>query len=85
MADGPKIAPLRGIARPSRRLTGQIGRLYGPKAVERFDQIMDDVVAVDALARLLTEAIERNTTKDGRIDMKDVASHVLGEMKRHPK
>ena len=85
MTDRPKIAPLRGIARPSPRLVGQIGRIYGPRAVGQFTQIMDDVVAVDALARLLTEAIERNTTKDGRIDMKDVAAHVLGEMKRHPK
>lgn len=50
-----------------------------------LEQALDEETAVDAFARLLTEAMEKNQTKDGRIDMRDVAAHVLGEMKRNQK
>jgi hypothetical protein len=59
--------------------------LNGPQSVARLDRILEDETAIDALSRLLTEAIEKRQAKDGRIDMRDVAAHVLAEMKRNPK
>lgn len=79
------IGNIRGVARPTRKLRAQLETLYGKKCVERMDQIVEDVTAIDAFARLLTEAMEKKMTKDGRVDMKDVAAYVLAEMKRHPR
>lgn len=44
------------------------------------EQAVDHEVAVDALARLLTEKLETCKTKDGRVDMRDVAHAVLAEL-----
>lgn len=43
---------------------------------------IDDATAVGAFARLLTEAIDKRAP-DGRGDWRDVAAHVLVEMKGH--
>lgn len=77
------IGNLAGVARPTRKMRRQMSLMHGHATVERLDRIVEDVTAIDALARLLTEAMEKCQTKDGRVDMKDVAAHVLGEMKRH--
>jgi len=76
---------LRGIARPTRKLQHQLEIIHGRGFVSRMDRVVEDVGAIDALSRLLTLAIEKNTTKDGRVDMKDVAAFVLAEMKRNTK
>ena len=44
-------------------------------------EALDETVAIDSFSRLLTEGIERVTTKDGRLDTKDLAAYVLREMK----
>lgn len=77
------MSGLRGIARPTRKLKAQLEMLHGRRFVERMDRVVEDATAIDALARVLTEAMERNLSKDGRVDMRDVAAHVLAEMKRH--
>ena len=59
--------------------------LHGSQGVARIGQIMDDEVAVNALAQLIEQAIVARQTKDGRIDWRDVAAHVLAVMRRHPK
>lgn len=81
----PLPGDLRGVARPTKKLRARLEILHGKGFVERMDRIVEDTTAIDALARLLTEAVEKNTTKDGRVDMKDVAAFVLAEMKRHPR
>ena len=57
--------------------------IHGVGSPSRVDQIMEDEVAVNALAGLLTRAIESCQAKDGRLDMRDVAAYVLREMKRN--
>ena len=74
------IASITCIAQPTRATKALLGTL-DPK----MKALVDRSEAVDALAKLLTEAIETRTAKDGRIDMRDVASHVLTELGRHPK
>lgn len=76
---------LSGVARPTEKMRRQMRMMRGPRAAAQLDQILEDTVAIDALARLLTEALEKCQTKDGRVDMRDVAVHVLREMRRHPK
>lgn len=76
---------LRGVARPTRKLRARLEMIHGRGFVERMDRVVEDETAIDALARLLTEAIEKNQTRDGRVDMKDVAAHVLAEMRRNPR
>lgn len=78
----PIIAPLSGIARPTRALRNRIGKLYSPGETREITAMMDDFVAVDALARLLTEGIDKVTTKDGRLDTKDLAAFVLRHMRK---
>ncbi len=47
-------------------------------------QMIDDSTNVTAFARLLTEAIEmQQDAGTGDLDMKNVAAHVLAEMRRH--
>lgn len=77
------IVQLSGHARPSAALRRSLGIMYGPGAQKKLEEALDAETAVDALARLMTEAMEKNQTKDGRIDMRDVAAHVLKEMKRN--
>lgn len=77
-----KVVQVRGRAKPAGKMLKVAMLLHGPGAAVRLDRIMEDEVAVDALARLLTEQIEKNTTKDGRVDMRDVAAGVLLHMRR---
>lgn len=75
-----KIGELRGHARPTAALRRRLGILgLRNSSIER---ILDEETGVDALSRLLTEAMQKSQTKDGRVDMKDVAAFVLAEMKR---
>jgi hypothetical protein len=82
--DKPRIGVLSGVARPSRALRRRLGQLYGPEAAAMGDmnRALDDFIGVDALARLLTEGIESVTTKDGRLDAKDLAAFVMRHMKQ---
>lgn len=79
-----RIGELRGVARPSpalRRRLGIINAVGAHALPHSVEGIINNSIAVDALARLLTEAIEKNQRTDGRVDMKDVAAHVLAEMR----
>jgi hypothetical protein len=81
-----RIGALAGIARPTRRVSALLA-LSGNdlRAAKSLHDAMDGVEAIDALSRLLTEAMNAKITTDGRVDMRDVAAYVLGEMKRHPR
>ena len=56
-------------------------RLYGEQRAVLFTQAMDDMVAVDALAKLLDRALNACTSKDGRLDLRDTAAFVLREIR----
>lgn len=45
------------------------------------EQLVDDTIAVTALARLITEAFETRQARDGSINSREVAAHVLQEMR----
>lgn len=64
------IGNLAGHALPSNALLAKLGR----------PTVLDDIVAVDAFSRLLTEALER-CTKNGRLDTKEAAAFMLATMR----
>lgn len=76
---------LRGHARPSRALRAHIGKLYGSNMELAVDSLLSDTEAIDTFAGLLTQSIERNQAKDGRIDMRMVAADIIAEMRRNQK
>lgn len=81
---GAKVMQVHGRARPVGKMLKVAMLLHGPDMAVRLDKVMEDEVAVNALACLLTEQIEKHTTKDGRVDMRDVAAGVLLHMRRSP-
>jgi len=81
-----RIGQLAGVARPTRRFRAMMALAGNDmRGVASLESALDGVEAIDALAKLLTEAMNAKVTADGRVDMRDVAAHVLGEMKRHPR
>ena len=68
---------LRARVRPTPALKRRLGIQFGDKVADRVDKILDNEVAVDALARLLTEGMETVVSKDGRLDTKDLAAFLL--------
>jgi hypothetical protein len=74
---------LSGVAHPTPALLRKLGRMYGPAPVPDLPRVLDDLVAVDALAGLLDRAMAAHTTKDGRLDLRDVAAFVLKEIKEN--
>jgi len=50
-----------------------------------FQAIADRADAVDGLARLLDQGLERGLSADGRLDLRVVAAFVLDEMSKHQK
>lgn len=77
------IGNLHGTAYPSARTRSATMLLHGGPVGESPDTVLLDDAAIDNFARLLTKAIETRTTQDGRTDMRDVAAHVLAEMRNH--
>lgn len=58
--------------------------MYGALNLASLSATIDRAVKIDAMSRLLTEAIGRCTTTDGRIDFLDVSSFILEELTRNP-
>ena len=72
--------------RPSSVATARVAAIHGRATANLLPAVIDDEKAVHAFACLLTEAIEtRQQPGTGKLDMNDVAAHVIAEMRRHPK
>jgi len=75
----PRIVQISGVAHATSSLRQQLGMVL-PSPEVPLPVAMAADLAIDGLARLLTSAIETCTTTDGRLDMRDVAGHVLVAM-----
>ncbi len=80
-----KTVPVQCIAQPSASMRLRMGSMYPERGRPANPgagvvAVLDDLVKVEALACLLTEAIERNQTTDGRLDEREVAAYVLRHM-----
>jgi hypothetical protein len=83
-----KIVLLSGTAVPTTAMHRFSKLLSGPPVSPLLKPVIEDDgdnSPVGSLAKLMTEAMEIHQKPDGRIDMKDVAQHVLEEMARHQK
>lgn len=68
-------------ARPAPALEQSLRHLYGERKVIAMTRAMDDMVSVDALAKLLDRAMGMATSKDGRLDLRDMAAFMLREIR----
>lgn len=74
MGEEARIAPMRVVARPSAALLSRTSIMYPERGVPRSKRIagiLDDIVAVDALAFCLTEAFEK------KMDQRETGAHVI--------
>ena len=78
-----KVVQISGYALPGPGMRARLTSLGLAPNAQAIGAVMEDIVTVDALARVLTEAIDASVTKDGRLDTKDVAAFVLRRMKEH--
>jgi hypothetical protein len=79
---------LHAIVRPGASMRTAIGILNAQRPKEevlRLERILEDTASIEGLATLLTQGIEHVTTKDGRLDTRDLAAFVLAEMRKYPK
>lgn len=84
MAD-TKIGQLSGVARPTIRMRQLATTLHGDKFASSVDSMLQDAVAVDALAGAIDRALIEGTSKDGRIDLKVTAAALMRELKNNQK
>lgn len=78
-----RVAHISGVARPSPRLRRMAAVLHGSRMANAIESMVEDTKAVDALAALLDRAMTTHVTKDGRLDLREVALFVIREMRSH--
>ncbi len=59
--------------------------LHGPGFIGSIDSMLEDAVAVNALADAIDRALIVGTSRDGRIDLKETAMALIKEMRRNQK
>lgn len=76
-----RIANISGVAHAT-PAAKSLARKLGHRETRLINPIglLDEIVAVDGLARLLTRGIELHTSADGRLDVRGIAAHVLSAM-----
>ena len=81
----PKLSQLSAVIRPTRRMRHLATTLHGPGFAGSIDSMLEDAVAVNALAEAIDRALIVGTSKDGRIDLKETAMALIREMRRSQK
>jgi hypothetical protein len=84
MAD-TKIVQISGVAYPTRRMRGLATALHGPKFALSIDSMLEEAGAVNALAEAMEKSLEAALSKDGRVDMKNAAIHLIRLMRNNQK
>jgi len=59
--------------------------LYGKGATLALEEIIEDTIAIDALAGALDKHIQSSVTSDGRLDLREVAAKLIRDMKDNQK
>ena len=76
-----KLSQISGVARPSDGLRRIATVLHGPSFAASIDSMLEDALAVNALAEAIDRALIHGTSKDGRIDLRETAMHLIREMR----
>lgn len=71
------IGTLSGIARPTGRAAAILRRGH---SMAELMAMVEHENAIDALARILDVGFEKGLSSDGRLDLREVAAHVLKEV-----
>jgi len=80
-----RIGQLSGVARPTPMMRHLALTLHGPKMAESIDSMLEDAVAVNALATAMDRAMVAGTNASGNVDMREAAMHLIKEMRRSQK
>ena len=70
---------------PTARMRALAFCKHGPKMAANIHTMVEDATAVAALAKILDQAMTECTSKDGRLDLKDVAARVIIVMRENQK
>lgn len=68
---------------PTRRLRALAFAKHGPGMAANIHTMVQDAEAVAGLAKILDMAMTDCVTKDGRLDLKDVAAYVIKHMREN--
>lgn len=68
---------------PTKRLRALAFAKHGPGMAASIYSMVQDAEAVAALAKILDQAMTECTSTDGRLDLKDVAAHVITHMREN--
>lgn len=82
MAD-TKVVHITGVARPSRRMRRMAEALHGKNFAMSIDSAIYDAKIVNAVAGAIERALVAGTNKDGNVDMREAAVHMIKEMRRN--
>ena len=81
MSRKARIGHLSGRAKLTPKFRHQAEVLHGKGFALSIDAMVEDAVAVDALASLLDRAFSAALSKDGRLDLREAAMFVIREMR----
>lgn len=76
---------LAGVAHPTPLMRRMAIARHGPQGVATIDSMIEDAVAVNAMADLMGRALDATANKDGKADLKEAAMFVIKEMRRNQK
>jgi hypothetical protein len=79
------MSNLRGIARPADAIARHVKMMYGDRKNIELEKAMNDYAGVEGLAAVLTDGINACTSKDGRLDAKDLAAYLWTVMQANQK
>jgi hypothetical protein len=79
----PKLALISGVAHLTPKYRHMAETLHGPGFQRTVEQMCNDAVFVDGLARLLDRAFEHAHAADGRIDLREAAMFMIKEMREN--
>lgn len=79
----PKVVNISGVARPSKRMKHLARTVHGERFERNLGAMLNDAIAIEALAGCLDRAMTKAVNGSGNLDLKLMAAELLGELKRN--
>lgn len=78
-----QLAQISGVAHLTPKYRHMAETLHGAGFKRTVEQMANDAVLVDGMARLLDRAFEHAHAADGRIDLREAAMFMIKEMREN--
>jgi hypothetical protein len=79
----PKVVPIRAHLQPSRKMRRMAQAVHGASFASSMNSMLNDAAIVNAVAGAMERALQAGTNKDGKVDMREAAMHLIAEMRRN--